>query len=367
MKDSKIEWTHHSWNPWIGCTRVSPGCRHCYAETMMADRYKKVKWGPQGKRVRTSAEYWRQPIRWNREAEAAGERRRVFCASLADVFEVKPDQAADLNNWRLDLSALIRDTPWLDWLILTKRPENVKWDYSEWPQNIWIGTSVETQEYADRRIPELLKIPAAVRFLSVEPMLGPVDLTSIAWPDKGGHRVDVLRGGYWNKSGVLLGGPSADLGEPKGGFTNHSDIPGTINWVIVGGESGPNARPMHPKWAADIRDQCQQASVPFFFKQNGTWISKPQIAYLNEYKWVVRPEWKEIVSSTREWGVLDADGEYRPETTTWNGRQGDERDNYEVSIYKVGKHRAGRLLDGREWNEFPVKVESSRPQGTNEH
>lgn len=327
MKDSKIEWTHNTFNPWVGCTRVSPGCVNCYAETMMDKRWGKVEWGPQGQRIRTSDDYWKQPLKWNREAAAAGERRRVFCASLADVFEDKPDQRQELDAWRLSLFDLIYDTPSLDWLILTKRPENVKvmvpWmfhhpDFHGWPSNVWIGTSVENQEYADKRIPELLEIPAAVRFLSIEPLLGPVDLTSIEWPDKGGHRVDVLRGGYWSKDGLLISARSAKLGEPRGGFVNHSDM-NTIHWVIVGGESGPNARPMHPEWVRSIRDQCQEAGTPFFFKQWGEWVNDYEIG----------------VPGNSAMTFLE-----------------------KKTLYKVGKKRAGRLLDGREWNEFPVVKES---------
>jgi len=313
MKDSKIEWTHHTFNPWIGCTRVSPGCVNCYAETMMDKRWGKVEWGPQGQRIRTSDDYWKQPLKWNREAAAAGERRRVFCASLADVFENKPDQRQEMDAWRLSLFDLIYDTPSLDWLILTKRPENVKvmvpWmfhhpDFHGWPSNVWIGTSVENQEYADKRIPELLKIPAAVRFLSVEPLLGPVDLhfdfierdddgNSIHWHSQNcPDFCDYACGSQWN---------------------------GGINWVIVGGESGPNARPMHPEWVRSIRDQCQEAGTPFFFKQWGEWVNDYEI-----------------------------------------GVPGNSAMTYleKKTLYKVGKKRAGRLLDGREWNEFPVVKES---------
>jgi protein gp37 len=241
MKNSSIEWTHHTFNPWIGCTRVSPGCQHCYAETMMDKRYGKVKWGPQGKRMRTSTDYWKQPLKWNREAAAAGERRRVFCASLADVFESKRDQARDMHSWRSDLFSLIRMTPHLDWLLLTKRPEMIfplfPWFITEIEKypNVWIGTSVENQEYADKRIPELLKIPAAVRFLSVEPLLGPVNLLP-----------------YLQMQWTGMG----------------EETP-MIDWVIVGGESGPGARPMHPDWARALRDQCRAAEVPFFMKQMG--------------------------------------------------------------------------------------------------
>lgn len=297
MKNSKIEWTDHTFNPWVGCTRVSPGCQHCYAETLMADRYKKVKWGPQGARVRTSAAYWKQPLKWNREAEAAGVRRRVFCASLADVFEDKADQAYEMANWREELWNLVQATPWLDWLVLTKRPENVRPmvpfamegnPYSElaWPHNIWIGTSVENQQQADKRIPELLRIPAVVRFLSVEPLLGPVDLSNYQPFIQNDPRP------YRRAAGILSG---------------------HISWVIVGGESGPDARPMHRDWARSVRDQCVEAGVPFFFKQNGEWL---------------------------HWEDAPSDQPY-----SWLQKNGEMR--------RVGKKAAGRLLDGREWNEYP--------------
>ncbi len=296
MENSKIEWTHHTFNPWIGCTRVSPGCVNCYAETLMADRYKKVKWGPQGTRVRTSTDYWKQPHKWNREAAAAGERRRVFCASLADVFEYKKDQSREMHQWRSELFSMIRITPHLDWLLLTKRPDLVRSIYpwytseiEEYP-NVWIGTSVENQEYADKRIPELLKIPAAVRFLSVEPLLGPVDLTPL------------LDNVFYDDDCDYTIGPS-------------------IDWVIVGGESGRNARPMHPEWARDVRDQCIETGVPFFFKQHGEWLHDSQLQGM-------------------------------PYDPSWMNREYETHDHW-PSFMKVGKHRAGRLLDGREWNEFP--------------
>jgi len=312
MKDSKIEWTDHTFNPWVGCTRVSPGCVNCYAEAMMADRYKKVKWGPQGERKRTSADYWKQPLKWNREAEAAGERRRVFCASLADVFEDKPDQREEMNEWRTDLFDLIYETPALDWLLLTKRPENVTrmvpWmyhhpDFFGWPANVWIGTSVENQEYADKRIPELLQIPAAVRFLSVEPMLGPIDLGLFGTIP---HCTD--NGGSYNLT--------ADR----------------INWVIVGGESGPDARPMHPDWVRSIRDQCLETDVPFFFKQWG--------------------EYAPVENVLNNWYLIEESNNPQRKNVGWVRSVGDE-DN-EAAVARVGKHRAGRLLDGREWNEYPV-------------
>lgn len=236
-KDSKIEWTDHTFNPWIGCSKVSLGCQHCYAETLMDKRMGRVQWGPNGTRERSSETYWRQPLKWNREAQDAGVMRSVFCASLADVFEDR----AELRQWRSDLFAMVEHTRYLRWLFLTKRPENViemvVWDAPgcKLPENVWIGTSVENQATADERIPHLLRIPAPVRFLSMEPLLGPVDLSGVSYSG-------LCRSGDW--------GPG-------------------IDWVIVGGESGHNARPMHPDWARSIRDQCQAASVPFFFKQMG--------------------------------------------------------------------------------------------------
>ncbi|MFW6184039.1 MAG: DUF5131 family protein [Chloroflexota bacterium] len=254
-ENSKIEWCDHTFNPWMGCTKVSQGCKHCYAETLMDTRWGKVEWGPQGARVRTSESYWRQPLKWNREAEAEGRRYRVFCASLADVFEDR----SELEPWRYDLFALIERTRNLDWLLLTKRPENVNRmaaDYAgdcEWLRwsgavprpNIWIGTSVEDQETADKRIPELLRIPAAIRFLSCEPLLGAVDLTD--------HGVNAERLG--------IVGWDADAYE-------NIEARGP-DWVIVGGESGPKARPMDIQWAIDIKEQCEAASVPVFVKQLG--------------------------------------------------------------------------------------------------
>ena len=168
MKDSKIEWTTHTFNPWIGCQEVSPGCgggEHgapCYAKTMMDTRYRKVQWGPHGDRLRTSEANWKQPPRWARAARGSGERPRVFCASLADWLDNKAPQ-----EWRVDLAALIGATPELDWLLLTKRPENYKKlaPWKETPLNVWLGVTGENQEYYDRRWKILQVIPARVRFI----------------------------------------------------------------------------------------------------------------------------------------------------------------------------------------------------------
>lgn len=251
-ENSKIEWTDHTFNPWVGCTKISPACDHCYAEGWAKRTGGADLW--QGERRRTTDANWRQPLKWNREAERDGVRRKVFCASLADVFDNQV-----LVEWRTDLWRLIRETPHLDWLLLTKRPQNIakmlpgplSTHPRPWP-NVWLGTTVENQEEADRRIPHLLAVPAAVRFLSCEPLLGPVRLHDL---QLGNHYViDSLRGESWRWGAE---GVRYDL---------RRDL-ARINWVIVGGESGPNRRPMDLAWARSIRDQCAAAGVAFFGKQ----------------------------------------------------------------------------------------------------
>nr|WP_275921833.1 DUF5131 family protein [Burkholderia sola] len=195
-ENTKIEWCDHTFNPWEGCQKVGPGCDHCYAETRNA-RFgggTAVNWGPGAPRRRTSAANWRKPLQWNRDGTfyaIHGRRQRVFCASLADVF----DNEVDLL-WRRDLFRLIADTENLDWLLLTKRIGNVTTmlrhiGVERLPDNVRLGATIVNQAEADRDIPKLLAVPARVRFLSMEPLLGPVDLTSIPW---GGLRVSVLQG-----------------------------------------------------------------------------------------------------------------------------------------------------------------------------
>ncbi|RQQ64396.1 phage Gp37/Gp68 family protein [Burkholderia stagnalis] len=330
-ENTKIEWCDHTFNPWEGCQKVGPGCDHCYAETRNA-RFgggTAVNWGPGAPRRRTSAANWRKPLAWEAaHAEffaAHGRRQRVFCASLADVFDNAVPDA-----WRADLFDLIWNTPHLDWLLLTKRIGNAgpmiaralelagRNVNTPWPwSNVWIGATIVDQAEADRDIPKLLELPARLRFLSMEPLLGHVDLESVEWPAIAGHRVDVLRGGYWNKAGVLACGSAAGLGEPRGGFTNHSDMPGRIDWVIAGGESGPAARPMHPDWACSLRDQCAAAGVPFLFKQWGEWV--PMMGHVD--------------------GVPVRGQKFTYGDGTIMGN--------------AGKRAAGRLLDGRTHDEFP--------------
>lgn len=253
-EQTKIQWTDHTFNPWVGCTKVSPGCAHCYAEALDR-RTGHARWGKGAPRERTSADYWKQPLKWNRKAAEAGVRRRVFCGSLCDVFDPEVPR-----EWREALFGLIASTPSLDWLLLTKRPEQfgLLWPCTmtepggpgvlecpppgaeAWP-NVWLGVSVENQEQADKRIPLLLQQEAAVRFLSMEPLLGPVDLSAF------------FGGPY-----VALPG---DRVEPNYNFG--------IHWVIVGGESGPGARGFDLSWARSVREQCKSAQVACFVKQLG--------------------------------------------------------------------------------------------------
>ncbi|AGR70230.1 Gp37Gp68 family protein [Burkholderia pseudomallei] len=229
-QDSRIEWTHHTFNPWWGCTRISPACTNCYADSW-AQRLALDLWGPKAPRRFFSDAHWKEPYKWNRDAIKQNQRRRVFCASMADVFEDR----RDLDPWRERLWPMIEETPALDWLLLTKRPELIKdmvpWK-RKWPANVWLGTTAEDQKWANERIPALLRLPAQVRFVSCEPLLGPLDLRK------------------W------LAAP----GEKKG-----------LHWVIAGGESGPKARPMGPSWAESLRDQCLEAGTAFHFKQWGHW------------------------------------------------------------------------------------------------
>jgi protein gp37 len=224
-KNSKIEWTHHTFNPWWGCVKLSPACKHCYAETW-ARRVGQQVWGIRAPRRFFSDDHWNAPKIWEKEAQTEGLRRRVFCASMADVFEDR----RELDVWRERLWALIAQTPHLDWLLLTKRPEKIAgltpWGKS-WPENVWLGTTAETQKWANDRIPALVKNPAKVLFLSCEPLLGPLDLNP------------------W--------------------------IETKINWVIAGGESGGKSRPTDPQWVRQLRDQCVNHKVPFHFKQWGNW------------------------------------------------------------------------------------------------
>ena len=313
---TNIEWADSTFNPWEGCTKVGPGCDNCYAENRNA-RFAggaAINWGPGAPRRRTSVSNWQKPVTWNAQAgdffREHGRKRRVFCASLADVF----DNAVD-PQWRADLFSLIQQTPNLDWLLLTKRIANVRGMLAELAHgndpdlslldmmplpNVWIGATIVNQDEANRDIPKLLAVPARVRFLSMEPLLGPVQLTSsgfIPADEEGPVRIGYMAGPDDGKSGLW---PTPEQALGRSG----------LHWVIVGGESGPNARPMHPSWPRNLRDQCEAAGVPFLFKQWGEWMPDSQ---------------NPAVSAPH-----DPNGAIR-----------------------VGKKAAGRLLDGRTWDGFP--------------
>ena len=294
-ENTKIEWAHHTFNPWIGCTKVGPGCDHCYAEADFDKRRHVVQWGAGQPRKHTASSTWHLPVKWNAEAERLGVRYRVFCASLADVFDNEVDR-----EWRDDLATLILNTPHLDWLLVTKRIGNAGRMLGEMfmdgtPDNVWLGATITSQDEADRDIPKLVEVPARVRFLSMEPLLGPVDIRKWLDPytcaDCGFHGCDDDSGpcgcSRCGESDAFSDGrdeckscgaddQSANRSCPSCG-SHHSyerdmgfiwsSEQRLIDWVIVGGESGSNARPMHPNWARSLRDQCASAEVAFFMKQ----------------------------------------------------------------------------------------------------
>jgi protein gp37 len=331
-ENTKIEWADHTFSPWSGCQRVSPGCDHCYAAAL-AKRSPRTfgSWEPGGERKRTSEAYWRQPLAWNRKAEKERKRARVFCASMADVFDnqVPPE-------WRTALWDLIGATVHLDWLILTKRPENIAdmlpryWGTEGWG-HVWLGTTVEHQSVADRRIKHLAAAPAFKRFLSCEPLLGPLDL----WPYLDMEELVPLSGGV--------------------------EFRRCIDWVIAGGESGPGARPMHPDWARGLRDQCASAGVPFFWKQWGDWrpISEGQDDWYDSLYTPNRlaKDGEDQAALDDTYGrrctvrkaVIHHDGSVAGVTDAGAWQQGTRA----MLTFQVGKKAAGALLDGREHREVP--------------
>ena len=272
-KDSSISWTDHTFSPWWGCTKISPGCEHCYADSFSQrvghGKRLPMIWGPRAERRFMSDAHWREPVKWNRAAEKAGKRARVFCASMADVFEDR----RDLLEARARLWTLVGMTPHLDWLLLTKRPENAQrlWSAAAravelaeidqsilvWNSNVWLGTTCEDQRRANERLPHLLAVPAAVRFVSYEPAIGPVDFTRIVERERPGPpfpasvEFDALRGFC--------------------GSTPDRDTPAVngLDWIIVGGESGPGARPFDLAWMRSTINQCKAAGVAVFVKQLG--------------------------------------------------------------------------------------------------
>ena len=312
-ENSKILWTHHTINFWWGCAKVSDACTHCYAEGQDAHYYpeggvnpsrlgpaKPSHWGPNAPRLLRVGPAIREAMRYQRQAEKEGIRYRAFTNSMADFFEDR----RDLDEARLQALEAIRRTPNLDWLLLTKRPERViallnrvrdaieleggsgnqalriwidGWLEGKPPANVWLGTTCENQEWTDRRLADLLKVSAAVRFLSVEPMLGEVHL-----------------------KGDLAG----------------------LHWVIAGGESGAQARPMQAGWARALRDQCAAAGIPFIFKQWGEFCAPSQL-----------PEEAFVIWDANENAAGNPDLN-RP--------------------MRFGKKVTGRFLDGVEHEAYPV-------------
>lgn len=299
-KNTKIEWADATWNPFIGCTKVSPACDNCYAE-MWAKRcgrdFSKV--------VRASQSTFTAPIRWK-------EPRRVFVCSLSDFFHPDIPQLAREGAMQI----MTVEAPQHTYMLLTKRPENIKdmlrgtpWQ-ERLPDNVWLGVTAENQEQADKRIPLLLQVSARVRFVSCEPLLGPVVLSKIVTPVMPTEKVMASKG-YQAllKEHVKMGGsPSTILMGQKETM---------VDWVIVGGESGGKARPMHPRWARSLRDQCAAAGVPFMFKQWGEFT--PYYEAVDEEKRITVT--KEFLGGC---------------------------------VQRVGKAAAGRLLDGKEYLEIPA-------------
>ncbi len=276
MGKTTIEWADKVWNPVTGCTKVSEGCRNCYAETMAKRFWKERPFSE----VRCHEERITEPFRWRSLC-------RIFVNSMGDLFHQDVPDDFILKVFTVALAAQSHV-----FMILTKRPQRMYKFIDQYPQapwiglkNLWLGVSVEDQKSADERIPILLQIPAAIRFVSVEPMLGAVDLKQYLVGD-------------------CRAAENASRNDRMG-----------LDWVICGGESGPGARPMYPDWARSLRDQCQAAGVPFFFKQWGEWTS-----------------------------------EYPQKVSMANRKQTYVHGSV---FYRIGKTSAGRLLDGREWNEYP--------------
>lgn len=360
-QNSAIEWTDATWNPLRGCTRVSEGCRNCYAERVAArfsgpgQPYEGLaamtEHGPRWTgEIRLVHEHLEDPLRWR-------EPRTIFVNSMSDLFHPdvpfefvaavfgimvacpqhtfqvltkRPERMAQWFSWLNNLAGTIHDGDAHVRVCVGAADHYIKRefhvDYPQWPlPNVWLGTSVESQETADKRIPYLLQVLAAVRFLSCEPLLGPVDLKAYGW----------LRGCDACCNGDRCPGPPECTRHhrPKCPVCKGTAKGWNVNWVIAGGESGPGARPMHPDWGRSLRDQCQAAQVPFFFKQWGEWVTEDQAA-----EDILLPG-----RSESPWAERDEDGEYT---------RGDQ-----TVVYRVGKKAAGALLDGREWREMPVIAE----------
>lgn len=358
-ENTKIEWAHHTFNGWIGCTKVGPGCDNCYAADLSKARLG-VAWGPGQPRRRTAASTWKLPRRWNNRAAKEGVRYRVFCSSLADVFDNEVDP-----SWRADLFQLIRETPHLDWLLVTKRIGNaakMAEAAGRWPGNVWLGATIVNQAEADRDIPKLLATDGPrCRFLSMEPLLGAVNVEPWLAPEKTCQECDDGEG-YgnrcssnqipraeqcpWNRAVQIVTehGPFTKDGQPAS-ITHEVR---TLDWIIVGGESGPNARPMHPDWVRSLRDQCAAAGVPFFFKQWGEWREWDDGSG--------NPEPEEVENDSEIADAIYADA-IKPAFISEDGRVFSRSTLPEEEpcrlVERVGKKAAGRYLDGAVHDAIP--------------
>lgn len=332
-EETKIQWCHHTFNGWRGCTKRGPECEYCYAETMSGRNPAVLGvWGKHGTRPIGADSYWRGPIAWNRAAEATMTRKRVFCGSLKDAFEgndTMPESAhGPVYQARLRLVHLMKDTPWLDWMLLTKRAENIQpiaaslypatqIDLLSLP-NVWCGTSVGVRSRKDQ-IDFLREVPSAIRFLSIEPLL-------------------------------------EDLGELN--LKN-------IDLVIVGGESGANARPMHSDWARSVRDQCL-AVCKDCRAEGAKWLRSTGPGFQDDVS-----HWgkcKRPAFFFKQWGnywpfdplyLSKEDHAFGPIPDDWDPQlehhwpQNVKIGACPIISVNIGKEKAGRLLDGREWNEMP--------------
>lgn len=335
---TKIQWADATWNPVVGCTKVSEGCRNCYAFDLHNMRYKAKLEGKQlpeqyakpFSEIQLFPERLEQPLRWKRP-------RRIFVNSLSDLFHQEVPFEFIRAVWAT-MALAYQHT----FQVLTKRPERAleffgwmrgqEWRVEESLPNVWFGVTVENQQAADERIPLLLQTTAAVRWLSCEPLLGAIDLHHIQVNSS--TAIDSLRG-------------IRHVVEYKEHKFPHT----MINWVVVGGESGSKARPMHPEWARSLRDQCQAAGVPFFFKQWGEWapyVRDDKYTYGDTEKDKYTQAYVNPDGSTGCCWIVDGDG-------TWQNWTGEPHEKCAV-VNRVGKQGAGRLLDGVLWDKYPKEV-----------
>ena len=332
MSKTRIEWTEYSWNPVTGCTPISEGCQNCYAKRM-ANRLRGRCGYPTDEpfKVTLHEDRLEEPLRWKKP-------RKVFVCSMSDLFH------EDVPNEFIDyVFAVMGRSQQHTFILLTKRPERMREylqagryqqilniayrlkyrpeglgkgidnpkDMRWWP-NVWLGVTAENQQRADERIPVLLQIPAAVRFVSIEPMLGPIDLTKLIIPITGPGSSQPCAPETWRQINALTGDDYQYDWKCHG--VGHQGP--QLNWVICGSESGPNHRKTKIEWIRDLREQCISANVPFFFKQHGEWLHETQgIDFHEGHKYYVWPD--------------------------------------ESMSFRVGKKAAGRSLDGRTWDEMP--------------